>query len=294
MLNKKGFSILELLVTAAISTMIFLGFASMSNQMNKELKHSNQRADAFEFRNAVSGLLSNLPTCSCQLNQHLSLIDGTVSVAGAELSRLDSSCTSTATLFAAPDKPVIGSNNGLLIDRIQLKNIESLGAPDKYRGRLSFSYKKDNLLRAIPGFDIEIHFSTDPATPLSEKKVKTCDFVGLFSGGAGGTISGSCPDGQFVNGISEGKVLCSGVAIAGNVSNAPAVPTKIIGPGCSGPGCITADFGPCSGIGCVTNGYACSSLGCTACGEAASCLGGAIGCCAGPNCPRCFKVKPKY
>lgn len=292
MFSNKGFSILEILITAAISLMVFLGFASMSAQMNRELKHSNQRADAFEFRNAVSGLLSDLPTCSCQLSQYLTLIDMTIPNPIANLTELKSSCTASATVFAAPNQVVIGSNNRLMIDTIELKNIESLGAPDKFRGRLSFSYKSENLLRVIPGFEIEIRFTTDPATALSEKKVKTCDFVGGSVGGSGGggAISGSCPEEQFVNGISDNKVLCSGVAIAGNVSNVPLIPTKEPGPGCSATGCVTADFGPCSGIGCITNGSYCSGMGCTACGEDSNCA--SVGCCSGPTCPRCKRIMP--
>ncbi|MGZ3749077.1 MAG: type IV pilus modification PilV family protein [Pseudobdellovibrionaceae bacterium] len=282
MLNNKGFTILEILVAAAISLMIFLGFASLSNQMNKELKHSKQRADALEFRSEVVGLLSNLPICTCQMNQNLSPLDMTSSNVSGDLAELKSSCNATtSTLFAAPNQVIIGSNNRLMIDQMRLINIESLGAPDKFRGRLSFSYKKDNLLRLIPGFDIEIHFTTDPATPQSAKKVKSCDFVGGVNGNSGGTIAGTCPAGQFVNGISGGTVLCS--AVAGNVSSPPQMPA--VGQGCTGAACITADFGPCKGDSCLTNGYKCSGNSCTACGKNSTCDSPA--CCAGPQCPRC-------
>jgi hypothetical protein len=287
MINNKGFSILEVLVAAAISLMMFLGFASLSGQMSKEMKHSDQRADALEFRTAVTGLLADLQTCSCQLNLNLSDIDLTGPSPNASLSALKTSCKPTASLFAAPNQAITGSNSRLTIDQIRLIKIESLGVLNKYRGRLSFGYKSDNLLRAIPGFDVEVRFSTDPGSPASAKRVLSCDFVG----GASGTVSGICPPGQFVTGISGGDVLCSGVAVAGSVSNKlPGFTALTPGKGCSGMGCVTADFGPCSGMDCLTNGAFCSGLDCTACGPGATCS--KVGCCAGPACPKCKKFGP--
>jgi hypothetical protein len=192
-MTNKGFSILEVLVAAAISLMVFLGFASMSSQMNKEIKHSGQRADALEFRSSVGGLLSDLSVCSCQLNQSLASIDTTVLTPTAGLATLKTSCDPAATTFAAPNQTVLGSSSRLTINQMQLIDIENLGVADRYRGRLSFDYKSDNLIRAIAGFDLEVRFTTDPASPPTAKKLVSCDFVGAAVGGVGvGVLSLGC------------------------------------------------------------------------------------------------------
>lgn len=288
MFNNKGISILEVLIAATVSVMVVLGLITILNQMNKEFRYANQRADALEFRNSVTGLLSNLETCSCQLNQNLELINMTDVTPQAALALIKNSCAADASTFVEADTPIPGLSSNLKISKIEIKDIEPLTTAENYRGRINFSFSSDGLVRPLRDFSLELRFTTDPATAASSKKFKECKVVG--SSTSSPSLAGLCPDGQFMIGFSEGAVQCSAVSIDGGVSNASEdLDVTKPGPGCEGISCITADYGPCFGIDCVTNGKKCSGTGCTACAEGASC--GGIDCCAGPGCKRCKIVK---
>lgn len=306
-----GFSLVEVLIAIGVMAIFAMGFASYISYMSKELRYTSQKMESMETRSSLGRLLSDLPTCSCQLSLHASPFDTTATNPTLAVAQIQTGCDPSSPVFIRAGEMIANSGTQLAISALQIQEIESMGVSDRYRGRLVAAFDPNSLVRGMRPIDLEIHFSTDPASPATAKTITTCDFVAggggppLASGSPtpsptpGPSMTSTCPAGEYVVGISAGTLQCAPVVASGGSSGSSSGPGPIAtpvstpsgpslsspGPGCTGHYCITYDFGRCSGIGCRTNGATCTGDGCTACAVGAIC--NAPGCCAGPACPGC-------
>lgn len=209
-----GFSLIEAIVTLAILSVVSLAFAGLFSQFNREMRFTNQKNDANDIRTKTATILSYLPVCDCQLSANTSPFNANLPSATATISKVMTSCESTAELLIEENKPVPTSRTMLTVDQIQISNIESLGSPDLYRGVLKVTYKTDNLVRALRGFELELRFETDPSSPLNQKRLTKCLAVGGVTASPTASpspsgITGSCPTGEYLSGVSNGVIQCT-------------------------------------------------------------------------------------
>lgn len=274
-----GFTILEVLISLAIISFITIAFFTMMDFVRKDIKTANRKVDALELRTTAARSLGDLPTCACQLNAYGGTFDSTTTDPEFPIDRVKATCDPTAATLLATNEVIPGSTGNLEIGSIKMIGIQPMGVTDRFRGRFHVEFKSDNYSHPMKGFEIEVRFRTDPASPADAKKLVQCDFVGTAgSGGAaaggGGGVTGVCPRGQYVSAIQNGAVSCSGVSVGGMTSNTRSgYSLATPGPGCDGTDCVTGDFGPCQGTSCVTNGNFCDGTDCVACGPAPSCAG---------------------
>ncbi|MCM2282467.1 MAG: prepilin-type N-terminal cleavage/methylation domain-containing protein [Bdellovibrionaceae bacterium] len=286
--DQSGFSLIEVVVVMGIMTVLTLGFASYMSFVNTELRAAHQKMEFMELRTTLGRTLSDLSTCSCQLNLHASTFNGAAAMTSASVSKLNSSCDPAASVIIEDGQPVANSNTRLTVQAIAITDIRPLGVSNKYEGKFTVSLQNDGLVRGLRDIRIDVQFMTDPASPPGAKKIQSCVFVngGMSGGSTLATLSGSCPVGQFLTGFSSGVVQCSAVLVGGKISDSdPAYTLTSPGDGCIGTSCRTADYGPCSGPSCTTNGLFCEGPNCAACAMGASCSG--TTCCAGPSCDAC-------
>ncbi len=271
-----------MLIAVAVLGVMSMAFASMVTGIQKDLRTANRKIDAMETRSVISKYLSNLPLCGCLMDAYSLPFSESLPAPSTSISMITSTCP-TGTILAAENQVVPGTSTNLEIASMKITDIKSLGIPDRFRGKVKVDFKSEAQSLQLKGFELEIQFRTDPATPPTAKKVSQCDFVAsATSSGGGDAIEALCPPGQFMIGFESGVAKCSAVAVAGKFSNNnSALPFSITspGPGCSGHGCMTADYGPCYGHGCLTNGNYCEGDGCKSCGPSPSCSG--AGCTSG-------------
>ncbi len=287
---------IEMLVAIGILGIVISGFISMMSYMRRELQAANRKVEAIELRRTATTYMSDLPTCGCQLNLNGGTFDATLvapAVPEMNISKLQTGCAPTASSVLEENQTVPGSSANLAVESVKLQSIEATGSPNRYRGRLHIEFKSDSQTYSTRGFEFEIRFRTDPATPDTAKKVVACEFVGSSdgagaAGGAGGGITGNCPPGQYMMGIQNGMVRCSAVAVNGATSNSNSGSWTLTtpGPGCEGTSCITGDYGVCEGTSCVTNGNYCNGVDCAACGPTPACDGTSCNASRATLCPQ--------
>lgn len=205
-----GFSLVEALISLAIISIVSLAFAGLFGQMNREMRATNEKNDANEFFAKTATILSHLPVCDCQLSANSTPFDSTAAQPISNISKVLSSCEPTAELLMASNTLIPSSRTTLSVDQIQITNIESLGSPDLYRGILKVTYKSDTLVRALKGFEYELRFETNPLSPATQKQLTRCVAIsGITASPTPTNISGSCPSGEYLSGISNGVIQCT-------------------------------------------------------------------------------------
>ncbi len=253
-INAVGFSLVEMLVLIGLLSIIALISASLINNLNRELKAVEQRADSLNLRGTLEVTLASLPICSCLMSSFAAPFDPTAT--STAVSEIKSSCAAGASTIIKAGQLVDGTQ--LTVNQIALENIEQLG-PDLYKGQIKVNYLKTDMnIRQIKPITMGVQFKTGSGS--NPKIIVACFGVGVSSGF--NEFTGSCPSGQFLQGFNNGVMLCAPVASGG-----PATPVYTLtnpGPGCSGNACVTYDYGPCIGNSCHTNGQTCSGNACSA------------------------------
>lgn len=281
-LRSNGFSILEVLIATGLISIIMFALTGFVSQQHKEIRLISQRFDRDSFSRYVATKLgeNNLTLCNCHfLGQTFDSSDLSASTSIASIKNICGASTdlvTSGTQVGMSDNNLVVSNNG-----ISIGNFSEIST-NFYRSSLKIAVEDPigNSVALKPS-EVAIEFNTTGPNG-GVKTITSCSNV--IGGGTNITITGQCALGEYVIGIQNNSVVCAPVG-ALNPALTGSYGLSNRGPGCTGTGCVAADYGPCIGAGCITNGIYCSGTGCKACAAGASCNG--TGCCSGTSCTGC-------
>lgn len=211
-LNARGFSLIEVLVAAAIMGIVALGMATMFANMITQSRALNEKLAELETQRWATEALGNAKTCkdaltlpsaitfdSASIPTSIPLPAASISTAGGAVA--------TVGQVASPTSPT------LFVAAIDLANIQNAGAPDSWTGEVQIRFDDTKLVRSLRPASVRIGFETDPASPPNAKKIEACGLTGSgvnlddcyhdeLPVNKGQTLSSSCkPNYKYVFGV---------------------------------------------------------------------------------------------
>lgn len=192
-MNKKGQSLVQVLVGASIVSVIALVFAEFVRYQQKELRAIQQKQELTELKNTLIQLFSqNSSVCSWQLaansatgvpnkinatNISTSATDPSISVAIPKLYFGTSTASQLIASSEVDNNKLAGSQTNIQIESIQLKDIFATGTPDEYRGVVQVNLEAASLVRSLKPVQTQVVFKVTPISatnPVSARKILSC------------------------------------------------------------------------------------------------------------------------
>lgn len=181
MANKKGNTLISVLIAIGISGILMLGTATMFNNQLKNQQILLQRYDLMDTKNQLLSALSDANVCKCQMA--LTLVPNGASVFDdALINEIKSSCTATSQTIVKKSDFLAGSS------RLKVSDIRLMGfsvvdaATNKYTARVQISFDPQLSTLAFKPILVDQVFRTDAAYKITE-----CSTVGVSSAPAPST-----------------------------------------------------------------------------------------------------------
>lgn len=193
---RNGFSLVEVLIVAAVGSIIALGMMSLLSSFSKEFKAFDEKSSIQNLQIQLQGFLSNPEFCKCFVSNNgtntlnYSATPKTWSafpqVMYSSYNATSSCNNSTTELIHLNNK--IGNSSLVPISMEIIDTVESSVGSGKFAARFNIEFKSEELVRARKGVSIPINFSVDMSAsiPNNARPIKSCG-VGV---GMGAVASG--------------------------------------------------------------------------------------------------------
>jgi prepilin-type N-terminal cleavage/methylation domain-containing protein len=215
MTQKKGFSLVEMLVAIAILAVITTGLMTAMNQLFSEQKNFGQKMDTFELRYLLTTVMSDPFNCTWQFQNGNPTIDlsgaspTTPSPSEIILTQLRAGYDSSSLLLAEAGSPLPTSQTNIKVSTIKFRKIYCLDNPcaNRVKGVLEIAFDPATLARPRAPVELNMFMTTVATDPASQKKIEACGLMIAPAGNAGSL----CGAGS-VEGVAQGPgSLCNGV-----------------------------------------------------------------------------------
>lgn len=172
--SNKGFSLVEVMIAAAIGAAVLIGVATMFKNHQNTLKSMYQRAELIEFKNMLTQSLAPTDVCSWQLK------DKAVNTAGVTTTVPSSTVMDIPVLYRGEDlnsavlaragEKLPNTTTGIKVERINFKGITATGIPNEYTGYYEVYLDRNSLAAPIKPVRHYQTFRVNSAT----QKVDSC------------------------------------------------------------------------------------------------------------------------
>ncbi len=202
-MNSRGQSVIEALISLTVLAAVLAALLMTADHFAHQTQELDWRLAANDQQSLISGLLSSVELCTCQLSRDLNplaapvLVVDTTTTAATTVQRIDlgkfrSTCDHSSTTNIVVEK---GANtrvgNVLLrVNDVLINDIRFSGRPDEYIGRIEVALQRpDN--RGLPSLKAQVRFRVDSTSGTPEARpIQQC--IGLNE-----TLPGylTCPPG---------------------------------------------------------------------------------------------------
>jgi hypothetical protein len=145
-LNSSGQSLIQVLLSLAISMIVILAIMQIANDQTKSLRHFAQKSDAIDLKNFIAQALNDSAVCSWQFaatGAHLDTAD--LPNQSISFTKLHSGLNADSPVLVA-----VGTQlSGLVVSSIAFKNIMAAGPPDLYNGVLEIAFDQTTAARSM-------------------------------------------------------------------------------------------------------------------------------------------------
>lgn len=175
--TQAGFSLIEVMIAAAIGAAVLIGVTTMFKNHQNTLKSMYQRSELIEFKNMLTQSLAPTDVCSWQLK------DKNVDVAGVTPTTPSSTVMDIPVLYRGQDassavlaksgERLPNTTTGIKVEKILFKGITATGNLNEYSGYYEFHLDRDSLAGPIKPVRHYQTFRVDAAT----QKIDSCKSI---------------------------------------------------------------------------------------------------------------------
>jgi hypothetical protein len=186
--NEFGYSLIEIMISAAIMMIIALGAASLISSQNREMQSVTERLKLGELKTSVSQVLANSTFCSCLFrgrtfntttNQWNTVITS-IPEAYTTVPAFPGACTASGVQIVPAVGGLIPGSSVLRVGALQVTNVVEVAAgTGNYTAKINVTV--DGGIRSMRGVESAMVFNIDPAGGVATAR----PFLSC-SGGAGG------------------------------------------------------------------------------------------------------------
>jgi type II secretory pathway pseudopilin PulG len=187
--NERGYSLIEIMVSAGLMMIIALGAASLISSQNREMQSVTERLKLSELKTSVSQVLSNSTFCSCffrgrtfdtTTNQWSPAISS-IPEAYTAVPAFPGACTASGVQVVPTVGQLIPGSSVLRVATLQVVNpVEVAFGTGNYTAKINVTV--NGSIRSMRGVESAFVFNIDPAGGVATAR----PFISC-SGGAGGT-----------------------------------------------------------------------------------------------------------
>lgn len=203
--RQAGFSLVEVLISAAAVLVVIFALISLLVSQQKEVKALFQKSDILELKNQMIQTLADPDVCSWQLKDKVLNVSSTTTTTKSPttitLPQLYFGSSTASPVLAEAGQRLPASTNNVNVANIILKDIVSTGRPNQFMGTLEVSFDESSLVRSLRPISIQQVLNVEPTDPASAKRISSC--------GRGVAEAGGTGDGEAFPGIwtLEGEML---------------------------------------------------------------------------------------
>lgn len=176
-LNQKGTMLVQVLISAGLTTALALTVASLLVQQNKQIKFMEQKSEIIDIKNEILMALSNPQVCGCNFNpakliplNSNSPIEFNTSPAELTITEgLRNDCNDSTIAFLKANEK---TQSNLKVESIKVSNLTRVGLTSNWNGRLKVKFSGSNI--ALKDLSLPINVETSGAGPF---QVDTCSVV---------------------------------------------------------------------------------------------------------------------
>ncbi len=218
--SERGESLVMVLVAVGVTAILSLGLATIMSNSSKETSRLMQKLELISLRRSLEILLSNPETCSCQM-QGLSIKSLAGTPNSVSIPSIKLGCGSASSPLVTQNSPLPGSETGLGIGAISLKDVKLVSAPDIYSATLVVDPDDKTTKFSFRDLTVKQVFKTDSSGKIvsctnDPDSVRDCDISEIMTGiDANGfpicrpKPNTNCPNGTVLQSVSmDGKPRC--------------------------------------------------------------------------------------
>lgn len=266
--NQRGQSLIQILISAALISMLALAFASMLSGQYRQTAALAEKLGALDLQKLLTGVLSDGSVCTYQLTTPTAkTFDASkIGTSNPPIIDLGQSIPVSANAGAPPavqvNSPASAISNTLYPTSITLQNISGTTAGNQFTGHIQVAFDNSKLLHPIHPVDVQVTLATTGTG--STKTIASC--LSSYGSSSSGGLS---PDAMCASlGGTWNSSASPQCALPTNYCNGQPIPTTQWGPPSSSscqvqcncpnyqsvPGTWTCTA---AGWSCITNGWAC-------------------------------------
>lgn len=170
--------LIQVLIAAAIMSIISLGVATMIVSQNQQAKALYQKAEVLELKNQVQMLMQNPANCDQNLlNQRVNLNGVTPTQSNnseVNLGTLSIGAPPNSLVLAAQNQSLSTSSTGLRVSRILFREYYATGIPGLYRGVFEIRLHTDTMVVALKPVKVQQFFRINTSDPITNARVTSC------------------------------------------------------------------------------------------------------------------------
>lgn len=258
MKSAKGFSLIEVLVSAVVMSFLIFVFASMIIQQRLELKAIQQKQESLELKNFLLQNFNLPTTCSWQMIGKVVDLSGvttnaTTTAANVNLVQLYQGLNTSSAIIAQAGQLLPGTQTMLRVDQVRLQEFYATGNPNEYSAEIAIIFDASSLVRSFKPVQLKKIILVNPSDPISAKTIVSCANPALIvdcidvnvpctGSPTGCNVTASCPIGYKLTGCWNEEDGGSIMQIVRNVGTPPQDQCLCVG---GGGNCWTAQATCC-------------------------------------------------
>lgn len=179
MLVDSGMSIIEVLVAAAIMSVVGMAFMTMISSQQKETRALSEKLAQLDMQKLLIASLANGSICTAELASNTFNPSGpykidttTLATQNFNLASLHASANASAPTLVATNEAVSPTTLQLLVDKISFENLVSTGILDNYLVDLKISFKGG--VRSTAPIVTKMIIAVNPTDPPTAKSIISC------------------------------------------------------------------------------------------------------------------------
>jgi type II secretory pathway pseudopilin PulG len=177
--GKSGMSIIEVLIAAAIMSVIGAAVTTLITSQQKETRALTEKLVQLDLQKLLISSLANGSICTSELASNTFDIKAPYKIDSTKLAEqklilnsIHASTNAGAPTLVATNKAVSALTSHLLVSKISFDNFVSTGIPDNYLADLKIAFSGG--VRSISPILMKMSISTKPTDPPTAKTITNC------------------------------------------------------------------------------------------------------------------------
>ena len=177
-MNNRGQSLINVMVSLAISSILMLVTMQIMDNQNKSLRYYVQKSDVLELKSAISQTLNNSEMCKWQLSSTgIKINTSNLAAQQINLTKIHAGIDGSSPVLVEVGKQV---SPGLNTDSIKFHKFFSTGKPGIYRATLEIAFSQvGGNFRSVAPLKLDKNIYVKTTDPANAQEIIGC------GGGAG-------------------------------------------------------------------------------------------------------------